>query len=46
MAASAEKKPFFGYRGGWLTFWITVSSLLEDILHVCTDWMRLRVLRI
>jgi hypothetical protein len=46
MAASTEKKPFFGYRGGWLTFWITVSLFQVYTLGVSTDWMRLRVLRI
>ncbi|KAJ4206172.1 hypothetical protein NW767_003420 [Fusarium falciforme] len=32
MAASTEKKPFFGYRGGWLTFWITVACATDMTL--------------
>lgn len=26
---SESKKPFFGLTGGWLTFWMTVGSLLN-----------------
>ncbi|RSM10839.1 hypothetical protein CEP52_003329 [Fusarium oligoseptatum] len=32
MTASTEKKPFFGYRGGWLTFWITVACATDMTL--------------
>ncbi|WAO87561.1 MFS domain-containing protein [Fusarium falciforme] len=32
MAASTEKKPFFGYRGGRLTFWITVACATDMTL--------------
>ncbi|KAM5341858.1 hypothetical protein ACJ41O_014889 [Fusarium nematophilum] len=28
----APKKPFFGYRGGWLTFWITVACATDMTL--------------
>ncbi|KAF4970961.1 hypothetical protein FSARC_2064 [Fusarium sarcochroum] len=32
MANSTEKKPFFGFRGGWLTFWITVACATDMML--------------
>ena len=38
MATSTEKKPFFGYRGGWLTFWITASSTLRIYANVGADF--------
>ncbi|KAJ3534759.1 hypothetical protein NM208_g7413 [Fusarium decemcellulare] len=32
MGKSSEKKPFFGFRGGWLTFWITVACATDMTL--------------
>ncbi|KAF4981981.1 hypothetical protein FZEAL_2327 [Fusarium zealandicum] len=32
MGNSADKKPFFGFRGGWLAFWITVACATDMML--------------
>ncbi|KAG5656725.1 hypothetical protein KAF25_010278 [Fusarium avenaceum] len=32
MAKSSPKQPFFGFRGGWLTFWITVACATDMTL--------------
>lgn len=30
---NSQRVPYFGLRGGWLTFWITVSSNAQDVLE-------------
>ncbi|KAJ9264322.1 hypothetical protein DTO195F2_2482 [Paecilomyces variotii] len=30
---NCQRVPYFGLRGGWLTFWITVSSNAQDVLE-------------
>lgn len=32
MARSADKKPFFGFVGGWLTFWLTLACATDMTL--------------
>ncbi|XEU95883.1 hypothetical protein FSHL1_001168 [Fusarium sambucinum] len=41
MAKTSEKHPFFGFRGGWLTFWITVSQITIFNVVVTQNFLRL-----
>ncbi|CAD0049495.1 unnamed protein product [Aureobasidium pullulans] len=34
MTGTLGREPYFGFKGGWLTFWITVS---DDPYVVCVD---------